>query len=147
MRPTLAVPFLLVLMIPSPAPAQAPAAEAGVLAAQRARFAVMVRRDRAALDTLLAPSLWYTHTTGQRESEAEFLVTVASGRVRYEAIEPDSVEVQLFGPTAIVVGRARMRAVAGGTRMAFAIRFSEAYVRRGYSWELVLWQSTRLPER
>lgn len=132
-------------LIPSVAGTQTD--EASVRAAQRARFAAMTRRDQTALDSLLAPSLSYTHTTGQREGKSSFLETVASGRVRYVAIDPDSVEVQLFGAIALAVGRARVRVVASGTPMVFAIRFSEAYVRRGDGWALVLWQSTRLPDQ
>ena len=127
-------------------PAQ-PSAATAVRAAQHARFTALMHRDSIALDTLLGAALRYTHSNGDHETKAQYLLTVMSGRIRYESIEPDSVDVQVLGNVATTIGRSRMQVVNTGTPATFSIRFSETYVRRGTRWELVLYQAARLAEK
>lgn len=116
-----------------------------IKAAEAARFDAMIRGDLRALDTLLASDLTYTHTGGERQSKAEFEQMLRSGELRYLGAEPESVEVRIYGSTAIAEGLSRMRVRSASGESAFTIRFLEAYVRRRSRWELVAWQSTRVP--
>ena len=122
-------------------------ATAGVLAADDERFAAMMRSDTAALRTRLADDLAYTHTTGARQNKAEFLRTLASGQLRYHSIAPTERMVRfLSAEGAVVVGRSNMRVESGGEILAFAIRYLAVYRRFAGEWQLVAWQSTRLPD-
>jgi ketosteroid isomerase-like protein len=120
--------------------------EADVRAADAQRFAAMVARDRAALERLLADDLTYTHSTGQVESKAQFLESLASGALIYRSIEPEEVAVRVYGETAVVTGRAVMRVENRGQALVLPVRFTSVYVRREGLWRLAAWQSTRLPE-
>lgn len=143
--------IFLLLLIVSCAPAalrrDAASSPAGqeVLQTQQRRFNAMVRNDLAELEGILAEDLSYTHTTGVSETKPAFLATLRSGALRYEQIEPDSVRVRVYGSTAVVTGRARMRVRSPAQTLAFAIRFTEVYVRGEGRWRLAAWQSTRLP--
>lgn len=122
-------------------------AAASVLAADDQRFAAMVRADTAALRTRLADDLAYTHTTGARQDKAEFLHTLASGQLRYRSIAPSERTVRFLGAEgAVVVGRSNMQVESGGKVLAFAIRYLAVYRRVAREWQLVAWQSTRLPD-
>lgn len=145
----LAVAALLALAAgPAAAHTETPSAEAEkqVRAAHARRFEVMVQGDTAALAPLLADDLVYTHATGQVETKAQFLESLASGRLRYRVIADPDPAVRVYGDVAVVTGRADVQATAGGRDVAFAARYLAVYVRDGGAWRLAAWQNTRLPE-
>jgi len=122
-------------------------ATARVLAADDQRFAAMMRAATAALRTELTEDLAYTHTTGARQDKAEFLRTLASGQLRYRNITPTERTVRFLGAEgAVVVGRSNMQVESGGQVLAFAIGYLAVYRRVAGEWQLVAWQSTRLPD-
>ena len=122
-------------------------AEPEVKAAEAARFAAMIRGDLRALDTLLASDLTYTHTDGERQNKVAFEQMLRSGELRYLGAEPESVAVRVYGNTALADGISRMRVRLASGDASFTIRFLEAYCRRRGHWELVAWQSTKLPDK
>jgi len=118
-----------------------------VLAADDQRFTAMIRVDTAALRSRLAEDLAYTHTTGARQDKAAFLRTLASGQLRYRSIAPIERTVRFLGAQgAVVVGRSNMEVESGGQVLVFAIRYVAVYRRVASEWQLVAWQSTRLPD-
>ena len=116
-----------------------------LLASNSARFTAMVRCDLMALDTLLGPELTYIHSDGALESKAQFLATLRTGRLHYEAIEPGDLKTRVYGEVGIVTGRSRMRVIAGSELLQFSVRFTAIYRHSAKSWLLVAWQATRLP--
>jgi ketosteroid isomerase-like protein len=121
--------------------------QARVLAAEDRRFAAMVRADTAALRTMLADDLAYTHTTGEKQDRAAFLRSIGNAELRYKSIAPSERTVRFVGADAVVVtGRSSMQVEARGQLRAFAIRYVAVYQRLGGIWQLVAWQSTRLPD-
>ena len=116
-----------------------------VLATEDRRFAAMEHADTGALVNLLAPDLTYTHTDGVQNTRAELLQIVGSGALRYASIAPEAREVRVFASGAIVTGRSAMRVEARGQAHTFRIRYLAVYRRGARGWELIAWQSTRLP--
>lgn len=139
-RPTLAV--LLFFLLPAFAAAQGAREE--ILAADARRFAAMVQGDQAALEGLLADDLTYTHSNGQLETRAQFLESLRSGTMRYLSAEPSGQEVRLYGDTAVVTGRAEIKASLQGQELVLSLRFTEVWVKSGGAWKLAAWQSTRI---
>ena len=122
-------------------------AQARVLAAEDQRFGAMVRGDTATLRTILATDLAYTHTTGEKQDRTQFLCSLGSRELRYKSIAPTERTVKLIGSEgAVIVGRSNMQVEANGQVRAFSIRYVAVYQRAGPGWQLVVWQSTRLPE-
>jgi hypothetical protein len=74
--------------------------QAQVLATEDRRFAAMIRADTAALRSILAPDLAYTHTTGEKQDRTAFLHTLASGELRFKTIIPTERTVRLLGAEA-----------------------------------------------
>jgi len=105
----------------------------------------MVHADTSALGQLLATELTYTHTDGAQNTRAELLQIVGTGALRYASIAPEAREVRVFGSSAIVTGQSAMRVEAGGQAHAFRIRYLAVYRHGVHGWELIAWQSTRLP--
>lgn len=106
----------------------------------------MTEGDIPALEQLLADDLIYTHTDARVQTKAEFIRSLRTGELRYVSIEPENTEVRLYGTTAVVTGRAAMKVRSEGRESSFQIRFIDVYVRRKGQWQMVAWQSTRLPQ-
>lgn len=121
------------------------ASEADLAALERARFAAMTRQDTEALRPMLADDLVYCHSNARCESRGQFLETIATGAIRYRAIEPRELHVRRFGELVLVNGRADIDGLAEGRPIAMQIVFLDAYVRREGRWQLLAWQSTRVP--
>ena len=117
-----------------------------VLDLQRQRMEAMVKRDIAQLNRLMADELTYTHTTGRVDTKSQLIASIESGRLKYESMEPEEVDVRLYGSTALVTGTARVRVVTQQGPTSFAIRFLDVYASRNGQWQAVAWQSTRLPD-
>jgi ketosteroid isomerase-like protein len=112
---------------------------------ERKRFAAMVAQDIAALEPLLADDLTYIHSTGELENKSQFLETIRGGRLRYEAIDVQELNVRQYDKVALVTGRIVVQARAGSRPLTLNVRYTDAYVNRDGHWRLVAWQSTRLP--
>ena len=78
---------------------------ADVLAAEDRRYRAMLEADLDLLDELCADELSYAHSSGVRDTKAEYLAKVASGYYVYRRIEHPVERVEVLGDTAIVAGR------------------------------------------
>ena len=119
--------------------------EASVLEVQADRFRAMTEVDIAALDAILADDLVYTHTTGRSETKGEFLASI-QGMVKYRSIAPKESQVRIYGDIAVVNGESAMHVSAGERQIFMDILFIEVYHRNDGDWQLVSWQSTRIPK-
>ena len=124
---------------------QTTAADA-VRAAESQRLRALVTADYAALDRLLADDLTYTHSTAKLDTKATYLEPLVSGRTRYQSLEPSDVQVRVYGTTGVVTGILRSVALVAGKESRTDMRFTNVWVRRDGRWQMVAWQSTRLPE-
>lgn len=113
---------------------------------QERRFEAMVAGDIPTLNSILADDMVYTHTTAQADTKKQFLNSLASGRLKYESIQVNEATVRVYGTAAIVTGQATMKVSSGSQRMSFVVRFTDVYANRDGRWQMVAWQSTRLPE-
>jgi len=117
-----------------------------IRAVEQRRFDAMVRGDVAALDEILADELTYVHATATFETKAEFLRRLRTGELKYQAMGPESQEVRVYGATGVVTGIARVQVLSGGQPLAFRMRYTDVYVKRGNRWQMVAWQATRTPQ-
>lgn len=121
------------------------AAEEAVLKADNARFAAMLKADAAELEKLLAPELSYTHSNASVQDKAAFISDIKTGKIKYLAVEPTDQKARVFGTMAIVTGGASVHVIQNGNDLTFKIRYTNAHINRGGSWQMVAWQATRLP--
>ncbi len=125
--------------------AAAEAAEAAILRTEDERIAAMLAADVAKLDRYLGNELTYVHSNGDLETKAQFLSRIGSGDLQYKAVRRQDVHVQVFGNSAAVTGLAAMEVRSKGGDLAMQVRFTNVYLARNGRWEMVAWQSTRLP--
>jgi ketosteroid isomerase-like protein len=125
---------------------QGPSASAAakqVLALDEARRLAMLHGDVAALDTILAEDATVYWGDGTADDKASTLALFRAARLRYSQFDYDSTRVRVYGGTAVVTGRARVRLESDGQGMSHSVRITRVYVHRAGHWQLVAVQTTR----
>ena len=96
---------------------------------------------------LLSDALVYTHATGGGDSKPDYLSKLASGALRYEAVEFTNVEVRLIGTVGLLT--ASMTATVSsnqGNRRVVANTYLAVWVHSASGWTLQLLQGSPLPK-
>jgi len=109
------------------------------------RMQAMVAKDVAALEAMIADDLVYTHSSARLDTKKSLIDNMLSGATVYAACDPSEVAAQDLGDTVVLTGIAAIKVVVSGTPNAFRVRFTDVYARRAGRWQMVTWQSTRLP--
>jgi len=122
------------------------AAEAAVRQAEAARFAAMAANDVTALEPMLGDDLVYTHSTAQVETKREFLQNMRDGTIRYVSIAARDQVVRVYGEAAVITGGATITSVNRGQKRLSVLRYTDVWVQRDGRWQMVTWQSTRVPD-
>jgi len=117
-----------------------------IIALDKQRMDAMCHKDIPALNALLADDLVYTHSSARLDTKKSLIGSLESGTTVYTAIEPSDVKAQDCGDTVVLTGAARIHVASRGNPTSFGVRFTDVYVNRGGQWQMVAWQSTRLPE-
>jgi len=117
-----------------------------IIALDKQRMDAMCQRDIAALKTLLADDLVYTHSSARVDTKQSLLGGMEAGTTVYTSIEPSEVRAQAFGDAVVLTGIAQISVSSNGRPLNFGVRFTDVYVNTGGQWQMVAWQSTRLPE-
>lgn len=110
------------------------------------RMEAMARQDIATLTAVLADDLIYAHSSARLDTKQSLIANMQSGATVYNSVEPSEVKAQDLGDAVVLTGIARIRVTSNGKPNAFGVRFTDVYAKRGGQWQMVAWQSTRLPE-
>lgn len=117
-----------------------------VLRADDERYRAMREGDLAMLDALLADDLAYTHSSGSCDNKREYLAALASGRFRYFETRTDDVQVRIYGACAVMLGRARLRAMVDGAERMLDNRFLSVWTHADAIWRMAAWASSPIPD-
>ena len=117
-----------------------------IIALDKKRMDAMCQKDIPTLNTLLSDDLVYTHSSARLDTKQSLIGSMTSGSTVYTAIEPSDVKAQAMGDAVVLTGSARIHVMSNGKPNSFGVRFTDVYVNKGSQWQMVAWQSTRLPE-
>jgi ketosteroid isomerase-like protein len=112
----------------------------------RQRMNAMAQKDIATLNALLSDDLVYTHSTARLDTKESLIGAMESGKTVYTAVVPSDVKAQDLGDAVVLTGSCRISVNSGGRPNSFGVRFTDVYVNKGGQWQMVTWQSTRLPD-
>jgi ketosteroid isomerase-like protein len=129
-----AVAIVLVTLWPRPA---ADAREAEVLAVEHAWMEAYLHDDAAALDAILANNYTLTDSTGGVSTKADDLANTRTHRVHFDAYDTSEIHVRVWGDTAVVTGRSRIRGSASGRAFAHDITFTDTLAHIDGHWRAV----------
>ncbi len=110
------------------------------------RMRAMVDGDLETLGRILADDLTYVHTSAAVDTKASIMGSIGDGSLNYGKMAARNVLVRSRGDAAVVTGEADVEVVSGGNDLKFSLRFTDVYVNGDGGWQMVAWQSTRLPE-
>ncbi len=116
-----------------------------IIELDRQRMAAMAGKDVATLDRIIADDLIYTHSSARVDTKKTLIGAMESGATVYTAVEPSEVVAQDLGDAVVLTGVAAISVKSGSTPNSFRVRFVDVYANRGGQWQMVTWQSTRLP--
>ena len=117
-----------------------------ILELEGKRFQAMIEVDTVILDSILADELTYTHTNGWLQTKEELMSTLESGELNYTSAITNDVVVRTYETSAVVTGTALMKVESQEKEYNLRISFIDVYVKKNGSWQMVAWQSTRIPE-
>jgi ketosteroid isomerase-like protein len=108
------------------------------------------RGDAAVHERFWADDLIYTRSAGRRVNKADVMRDVRSApapkptdpKTVYTA---EDIQIQQYGDTAVVAFRLVSTTEAGGTKQVANLLNSGTFVKRDGKWQIVNWQSTRMP--
>lgn len=140
--------LLLALTLVSPTVLAQPADRAAeaVKAAELARFKAMTTNDLPALEASLGDDLIYTHSSAAVDTKASYVGSIRSGALKYVSIEPSEMKVRIYGTTAVITAVAKFTSISNGQTMNNQLRYTDVWVLRDGRWQMVGWQSTRVPQ-
>lgn len=97
--------------------------------------------DTKALDSILDNAIVLVNDDGSVQTKNEFLASVkASGSQatsQEQQVSPESLNVHLFGTTAIATGVMRVKGVEGGKPYTRRERFVDTWIYKGGAWVCV----------
>ena len=117
-----------------------------VIDLDKKRMTAMAQKDIATLKTLLSDDLIYTHSSARLDTKQSLIGNMELGSTVYTAVEPSDVKAQDLGDAVVLTGSCRISVVSQGRPNSFSVRFTDVYANKGGQWQMVTWQSTRLPE-
>jgi hypothetical protein len=110
------------------------------------RMIAMAQKDIATLNALLSDDLVYTHSTARLDTKQSLIGNMESGSTVYTAVEPSDVKAQGLGDAVVLTGACRIGVMSQGRPNSFSVRFTDVYANKAGKWQMIAWQSTRLPE-
>jgi ketosteroid isomerase-like protein len=117
-----------------------------IIELDRKRMQAMAAKDIGTLDSLIADDLVYTHSSARLDTKQTLIANMKSGATVYTSVQPSDVKAQDLGDVVILTGVAQIKVSSQGKQLEFGVRFTDAYVKRNGRWQMVVWQSTRLPD-
>jgi ketosteroid isomerase-like protein len=118
-------------------------AKKAVLAAEQAFVDAMIKRDKAALEKLLADDLVYVHSSTKVETKAEVIEVVTSGSATYESIEFRDTNARQYGDVVVTTHKATIKTKQTGVANLFV---THVWVKQKGGWQFASRQASRLPQ-
>ena len=116
-----------------------------VLAAEDRRYDALLGPDLPTLERLFHERLTYAHSSGVRDTKAEYLAKIENGYYVYARIDHPVERVDVLGDSAVVVGRMTADLTVAGTAKTIDNLALAVWTRAEGEWQLIAYASTPLP--
>ena len=104
------------------------------------------KKDRVALERLLAEDYLYTHSNGSVLDKAQEIAESMSSEVQWTDSRLADLKVRVFGTVAVLTGRQSVRGAAKGY-VPGPRRITDIFVQRNGRWQWVGGQATLEPTK
>lgn len=120
-------------------------AQAKILQAETRRFEAMVQRDTATLQKIISDDLIYLHSNNLKENKQEHISNIGAGKLVYQKMIREDANIRRYGKTAINNGKVHVTGILNAAPFEVLLSYTAVYHKRKHIWQLVSWQSTRIP--
>jgi ketosteroid isomerase-like protein len=117
-----------------------------VIDLDKKRMTASANKDFDTLNQLIADELIYTHSSARMDTKASLIGAMQSGSTVYTSMTPSEVVAQDLGDSVVLTGACAISVVSGGKPNSFKVRFVDVWAKRGSGWQMVTWQSTKIPD-
>jgi len=117
-----------------------------IIELDKKRMTAMAQKDVDTLNQVIADDLIYTHSSARMDTKQSLIGAMQSGSTVYTSVVPSDVVAQDLGDSVVLTGVAAISVMSGGKPNSFRVRFTDVYAKRAKGWQMVTWQSTKLPE-
>jgi ketosteroid isomerase-like protein len=118
------------------------AARDQVLALEKAWNQAYKAGDTKALSSILDNSLVLVEDDGSLKTKSEFLASVKSSNANAEQVSPESLNVRVFGNTAIAIGVILVKVTKGGKSTNLRERFIDTWINKEGKWVCIATNAT-----
>lgn len=102
--------------------------------------------DTAVMSTMLAEDYLGISGDGTLATKAETLAAFRSGTIRFSKIDISDLKIRVFGPTVVVVSRARVAGANNGEDISGHYRYTRVYHRINGTWQIVSFEASSIHE-
>ena len=121
------------------------ATEAELIGLQNAWMDAWRRRDRDALERIIAPEFALTSARSDRLMPREVWLETAMTRASAHSFEYDDFRVDVFGDAAVVRSRMSQEATVDGQPWDGTFMLTDVWIRRDGRWQVVARHSSTPP--
>jgi len=109
----------------------------------------VLKKDRAALQSLYATEYLYTDSDGVTHTKSQDIADVVSAVSHTESFALSDLKVNVYGAgaAAVVTGRNTIKASFRSKDVSGTYRFTDVFVKRNGRWQVVATQSTKVTSR
>ena len=115
-----------------------------IRAAEKAWTSAITAKDGHALESLLADTLIYAHSTGIVDTKKTYIAKITGGRQVYVGAEQESLNIKPYGDTVVVHARMHMWGTNQDGKFDDKLMAMHTWIKRGGKWQLVAHQTTKL---
>ena len=101
------------------------------------RIQAQIHADAVALDRLYADDFIGVGPSGTVRTKPQVLADFTSGRLKFQSITTEGVEVRVYGNTAVETGRSTMNGEDESKTVPQETRFTRVWVKQQGHWRLV----------
>ena len=134
----------------APPPPPPKTADAGVVQTvtkmENDALAALIKRDAAAFGKIFADDAVVATPDGSLQTKAQLLADLKSGDLVIEASTISDMQVKVFGDTAVATYITSDKGKYKGQDITGRYRWTDVFVRRGGSWQIVAGQGTPIPK-
>jgi uncharacterized protein (TIGR02246 family) len=101
------------------------------------RIQAQISADAVALDRLYADDFLGVGPSGTVRTKAQVIEDFTSGKLKFQTITTDDVQVRVYGNTAVETGRSIMNGQDKGKSVPRDTRFTRVWIKQEGRWRLV----------
>src|SRR4051794_37720669 len=104
----------------------------------------LIASDTSKLNDLLDEGLQMITPLGSVMTKGDLLGSIDAGVLKFQGLDPHDLQVRLLNGSAVVTGRAHMRASMGDQAFEARTRYTHVYEKQGAQWRMVVAQGTQV---